>query len=122
MKKILLSLCLFLVACQPTTKYIVKPEIVYVDRPVYVSPPPPEVKKPDLYISKLTDGDVNDPGKVVLYWHADIEQLLSLISIYESILDQYKKANVNTQNLQKEVDEIYFANKQRVETITNDSK
>ncbi len=111
MKKLaLIAMCVVLVACQKT---FVKPEIVYVDKPVFTCPAPPAVPQYQLLTSTLTRDDAKNPGKVAQYYNADIVQLKGTIEIYEMILQQYKAGAIDTQQLQQRVDALYNELKQK---------
>ena len=62
MKYFWLVLPLFLIGCASTTPPLM--EIVYVDRPIFASPLPPELPVFDSMVDKLTPDDYTNPGKV----------------------------------------------------------
>ena len=88
--KLLLLLPLLLIGCAPTQS-IIKPEIVEVNKPIYICPAPPIVPPSTFLTSSLVDKDAEDPGKVAQYYASDILMCKDKIKQYESVLDTYRK-------------------------------
>jgi len=83
-----------LVGCATTTRLppeiIEKPVIVEVEIPIVQPCVTEEVPLPELLIGSLTDSDINEPGKVVQFYVADVTLLKGVILRQKSLLDACK--------------------------------
>lgn len=91
MSKVIMILIfgLFLAGCAASTPPIIQQKVVYVDVPVNVTPPPPVIAKPKLYIFKLNKQDINNPGIVVQYYALSIKQLEDYSTELQQALNVY---------------------------------
>ncbi len=94
----IIGLALMLGACGPgTIKLRTEVQQVYV--PLLYCPAPPDILRPTLAIHDLVDEDANDPGKVVMYYKATVQQLEGYISELEAIVKQYDQTNAAYEEL-----------------------
>lgn len=97
MKKVLIiALALSLTACNSTG---IRPvHTIYKDKliPVAVVPMPPEVKKPILATTQLTEQEKHDLGALVKAYVVENEQLSAYSKILESIVAEYKRLAIKS--------------------------
>lgn len=75
----------------PTAPTIIEKLVPFkVEVPVVQPCVSEEVPLPELLIGKLTDADISDPGKVVQYYVADVEQLKGVVLRQKKLLDACK--------------------------------
>ena len=79
-------------------------KIEQVQVPVLVCPAPPIVKRPDLEIYKLTEQDLNDPGKVAQAVKITLVQLQSYSILLETIIRTYKNTSEAYDELRQELE------------------
>jgi hypothetical protein len=79
---------LLLVGCASNPP-IIQQKIVYVDVPVNVTPKPPVIQKPNLYIFKLNKQDINNPGVVVQDYALTVKQLEDYSTELQQALNVY---------------------------------
>jgi len=115
----IIGLALGLTACGPgTIKLRTEVQEVYV--PLLYSPAPPEITRPELPISELTDEDIEDPGKVVIYYKATVKILEGYITELETIVNQYDRASDEYKELRKRFEKQWkeeFKGKSQDETV-----
>lgn len=105
--------CVLLTGCpQP----IVKPQAVYISKPVWFCPAPPELGSIDLLTAQLTSTDASDPGKVATYYKADMLMLVHALRARDEIINQYRVSNLQANELQKRVDELYLESLRKLST------
>jgi len=116
-KLIGMSLILLMSGCSwlPTNT-----EYVKVSYPIMICPAPPEVKKPDLYINKLTQADSKDYGKVAQYYDITLQQLTSYIDQLEMVIDQYNKTSEAYQQMENEVNGITITPEESTEILSEE--
>ena len=95
-------------------------EYVKVSYPIMICPAPPEVKKPDLYINKLTQADSKDYGKVAQYYDITLQQLTSYIDQLEMVIDQYNKTSEAYQQMENEVNGITITPEESTEILSEE--
>jgi hypothetical protein len=81
-------------------------EPVNVEVPIPFCPAPPAVVKCDFLVDKLTDADINDPGKVGQAYKADMVCLRGAYDVHNQILDQYTKTSQSFEEVQKRIREL----------------
>lgn len=92
MNKYILLLILLLTGCGTLTRQeppviIKQPDPIKVEIPVYKPCVTDEIPLPELYMGKLTQDDIADPGKVVQYYAADVTQLKGIVLRQKAFLD-----------------------------------
>jgi hypothetical protein len=84
----IMFMALSLVACkdQPT-------RVEYKDKdvPVYITPAPPVVPRPDLAINHLTDKQKDDTGELAKAYAVSLKQVMQYACKLENIVDTYAK-------------------------------
>ena len=98
-KLVLVAIILSLTACGGW-----RTKIDQVQVPVLVCPKPPEIKRPELEIYKLTDEDMNDPGKVAQAVKITLVQLQSYGILLETVLETYKNTSEAYDDLRQELE------------------
>lgn len=86
---------------QPT-----KQEIVYVDRPIPVIPPPPVVPIIPLETATLTASDAATPGVVGRAYVRDLIVLKTLNEILRDIVEQYRTSSTNFEEIEKRIKQL----------------
>lgn len=67
----------------------VKTEYQQVNVPVYVTPTPPAVQKPDLYLKHLTPTQQNDIGELSKAFRISLKQEQQYACMLQKIVDKY---------------------------------
>ena len=94
----LILITIFLVGCS-TTGPTSPTSVVTVDKPVvvYCLNTQDIIPKPYLLIGSLTEADYDkEPGKVVKYWHATVQQLMSVVEQQDKLIRACVKPSDNT--------------------------
>jgi hypothetical protein len=112
----LITACILLTACHPDA--IIKPQLVYVNKPVWYCPIPPTVAAINLNTPTLTPADQKDPGKVAQYYKADMLILMDSVAQYQAIVEQYRKSSEEAVTLQKKMEQAYQDSQQKSDAIT----
>ena len=109
MKLMYLFLIAVALAVLPGCSTVTQPakvETITVDKPIAYIPKPPVVPEFNSMVDKLTPADASDPGKVGQAYKYDTATLRALLSVYRSIVDQYRNSSYNFDNVQKEIDKL----------------
>lgn len=101
MNKLLICIPLFLNGCSLFQERV-EFEFVEVWYPMLVCPAPPVVERPDLYISKLTEMDRTDYGKIAQYYEVTLEQLITYIDSLELVIDSYDKTSKEYEKIKED--------------------
>jgi hypothetical protein len=99
MARIIIIIFLFLGGCSTG-----QTKIDEVQVPILVCPMPPKVSRPELEIYKLSEKDLNDPGKVAQAIKVTLVQLQSYSIILETIIETYKNTSEGYDALRQELD------------------
>jgi hypothetical protein len=110
MKNLIKIVCVFgvafgLSACGP--EYIVKKEIVTVNKPVPYCPPPPDVPEYAFQVDLLTQADLKDPGTVGQAYKLDMTALRKNDRTMRAIIEQYRNTSNSFSTVQQQIDEIF---------------
>lgn len=106
MKHLILTLALVCSACAPAKQYVIRNQVQYVDKPVFICPKPPEVPQYTFLVDQLTPADQTDPGKVGQAYVHDMIILRETDRILRSILQQYTTTSVNFEQVRQQVDKL----------------
>lgn len=93
----ILIVSLMLVGCNSPPK--VETEIQEVKTPILYCPAPPEINRPALPISDLTEEQKQDHDAVVKHYRASIEVLIGYAKRLEKVVNQYNKNNKSYDDL-----------------------
>lgn len=118
---VLFATVLLLTGCGP--EYIVKKEIVTVNKPVPYCPAPPDIPEYVFQVDLLTSADLNDPGKVGQAYKADMIVLRHNDRSLRAALKAYESINTSFTSVQQQIDQIFSTINQqeadRVESLIN---
>lgn len=92
-KLILITIIIFISACSNLQKNEKESDIVYVDVPVVSCPNPPDIPLFESEVDKLSEADINDPGKVGVAYKRDMLMLRHLYKTHVEILNKYRDLN-----------------------------
>ena len=81
--------------------------MVVVDKPFPACPKPPVVPEYDLWVDKLTDLDLTDPGKVGQAYKHDMIYLRQRLVMDNQILLQYEKTSQQYDEAKKQIDTAF---------------
>lgn len=124
MKKQLLitTLCVVLTGCATAGIEI---RTVEVPKPIPFIPAPPEVPKQPpngFLVDKLTDQDLNDPGKVAQSYKYDMLWLREINEIYIQILELYKSGSQDLEKTKILIDQLYQKMQEQVKKQNETNK
>lgn len=113
---VLLAAAIAMTGCGP--KYLVKKEIVTVNKPVPYCPAPPHIPEYEFQVDKLTSADAKDPGKVGQAYKADMLVLRTNDRSLRAALYEYANINASFTGVQQQIDLIFDSiNKQESERV-----
>lgn len=103
----------------------IQKEVVTVDRPVAFVPKPPDVPAFQSEVDKLTDADIDDPGKIGMAYKYDMVNLRARDKIFQAILEQYRVSSANfdkiNDDIKKLIEQINAQEAAKVQELTKNA-
>ena len=110
----LVAAAVLLLSGSACTEYIIKPDIVHVDKPVLSCPSLEALDFTQIDLETLKLNEKSSDGEVARAYNIDMHVLTQRVSEYNRLVDEFKAAQVKMKEAQAKIDQIFKENNDKV--------